>query len=608
VNNRRQPAVKLSNGNIMRKRTLLALAIFALVLPAARQAEAGVDVSVDFFYNNLGDDGSWVDVGDYGYCWQPRVAVSNSSWRPYSDGYWAYTDVGWTWVSNEDFGWATYHYGRWARLRDRGWVWVPGREWGPAWVSWRTGGDYVGWAPLPPRRGYSGGEVVYEGRAINGQVDIEFDIGPAYYNFVDVRYIGGSRLRERILPPAQNVTYITKTVNVTNITYDNSIVRNYGPDYNRLSAYSTSPIQRLTLQRETNVDLNTAARSRELMKVQGNTLMVAAPQQLQAAPKTAAPKAVKAKVEKPDLETGWGNVSDAKEKAQLQQKMKSEDAKSIPPPNIKPQHPEALKEALSAAGKSAPPATAASPAATATGPAPGATPEAGKKNDQGKKGGQRKPTPAASVAPASEATPASDAVGKKIDKKGKQNQPTPQASRGASAAPGKGSSTVPSDNGKGKKDRNVNPAKTAPTPAGESKARENGSARKNEKAASAPAAQNTQKAPAQRKKADRSAPASPFQATGNRKSERANNAPAPATKPQGNAKSQRANNAPPKPAANTPPARQKQAAGKNKQPAPAPAARQVQPLGNRTASPAAKGGKAKPPKGAKKDEEKKPTP
>ena len=75
------------------------------------------------------------------------------NWRPYADGYWAYTDVGWTWVSNEDFGWATYHYGRWARLRDHGWVWVPGREWGPAWVSWRTGGDYVGWAPLPPRRG-----------------------------------------------------------------------------------------------------------------------------------------------------------------------------------------------------------------------------------------------------------------------------------------------------------------------------------------------------------------------------------------------------------------------------------------------------------------------
>jgi len=92
--------------------------------------------------------------------------------RPYSDGYWAYTDVGWTWVSYEDFGWATYHYGRWTRLRDRGWFWVPGREWGPAWFSWRTGGDYVGWAPLPPR----GRDEDYDNRPINGQVDVEFDI------------------------------------------------------------------------------------------------------------------------------------------------------------------------------------------------------------------------------------------------------------------------------------------------------------------------------------------------------------------------------------------------------------------------------------------------
>ena len=36
-------------------------------------------------------------------------------------------------------------------MRDRGWFWVPGREWGPAWVSWRTGGDSIGWAPIPPR-------------------------------------------------------------------------------------------------------------------------------------------------------------------------------------------------------------------------------------------------------------------------------------------------------------------------------------------------------------------------------------------------------------------------------------------------------------------------
>src|SRR5439155_12885000 len=102
------------------KRTLIALLILAGVAAGFHSARAD-DVSVDFFYNNL-SGGSWIEVGDYGYCWQPDVAVDNNDWRPYSDGYWAYTDDGWTWVSYEDFGWATYHYGRWAHLTDVGWV------------------------------------------------------------------------------------------------------------------------------------------------------------------------------------------------------------------------------------------------------------------------------------------------------------------------------------------------------------------------------------------------------------------------------------------------------------------------------------------------------
>ncbi len=260
------------------KRILLALAILALALPAFQRAEGGVDVSVNFFYDNLTDGGSWMEVGDYGYCWQPSVAVTNRNWRPYSDGYWAYTDAGWTWVSYEDFGWATYHYGRWMRLRGRGWAWVPGREWGPAWVSWRTGGDYVGWAPLPPRRA---GDINVDFSPITARVDIDFDIGPANYNFIDVRYIGEPVLRERIFAPEQNLTYVTQTVNVTNITYSNSTVYNYGPDYNTLSRYSTRPIQRLSLQRETNVDPATAVRSKSLMKVEGDKLIIAAPQKIE---------------------------------------------------------------------------------------------------------------------------------------------------------------------------------------------------------------------------------------------------------------------------------------------------------------------------------------
>src|SRR5437763_8472681 len=201
------------------KKILFALAMLVFGASALQQARA--DVSIDFFYDNL-SGGNWIDVEGYGYGWQPDLAVNDQNWRPYADGYWAYTDAGWTWVSYEDFGWATYHYGRWTNLADYGWVWVPGYEWGPAWVSWRTGGDYVGWAPLPPQ----GNEVVYEGTAITGAVDVTFGIGPLYYNFVDIRYIGEPVLRARLIEPARNVTIINNTVNVTNITYNNSIVVN----------------------------------------------------------------------------------------------------------------------------------------------------------------------------------------------------------------------------------------------------------------------------------------------------------------------------------------------------------------------------------------------
>src|ERR1700730_12894106 len=378
------------------KKILFALTIFALLLPAARRAKADAEVSVDFFYNNL-SGGSWIEVGDYGYGWQPDVAVSDSDWRPYSDGYWAYTDLGWTWVSYEDFGWATYHYGRWVRLRDRGWFWVPGREWGPAWVSWRTGGDYVGWAPLPPR---GGGELVYESGPISARVDIDFDIGPAYYNFVDVRYIGEPLLRERIYAPDQNVTYIRSTVNVTNITYTNSTYYNYGPDYNTLSRYSTRPIQRLTLQRGTNADLTAAVQSKSLMTVQGDRLIVAAPPVFQKPPTPVAPKVVREKIQKPTMEHGWTAVSDPKAQEDLKAKMKSEDSKNIPPPTIKPKENAETAQSPVGASPAAPP-TAATSATPATATTPGTTPAAPLEKNKNKQNEKAAPltTPSSSTAP-----------------------------------------------------------------------------------------------------------------------------------------------------------------------------------------------------------------
>jgi hypothetical protein len=308
------------------KKILFALATLALGASALQQARGDANVSIDFFYDNL-SGGNWIDVEGYGYGWQPDLAVNDTNWRPYADGYWAYTDDGWTWVSYEDFGWATYHYGRWANLSDYGWVWFPGEDldWGPAWVSWRTGGDYVGWAPLPPR----GPGVVYEGRPIGPQVDIEYDIGPEYYNFCEVRYIGEPVLRSYIAPPVQNVTYINNTVNVTNITVQNNVVYNYGPNYEVLSAHSNRPIQRLSIERQSAANLSAAAKSGGLTKVQGNKLVVAAPPRFAKASPSTRPPAVKTKVAQPKINRGWAGVQN---EAELKQKIKTENPKNVPPP------------------------------------------------------------------------------------------------------------------------------------------------------------------------------------------------------------------------------------------------------------------------------------
>jgi hypothetical protein len=314
-------------GFFFMKRTLLAVVTLGLFLPFA-QVSKGIDVSVDFFYNNM-SGGSWMEVADYGYCWQPDIVVSNTSWRPYSDGYWTYTDLGWTWVSYEDFGWATYHYGRWVRLADHGWCWAPGRdedlEWGPAWVSWRTSDTYVGWAPLPPTR-----IRFVEGVAITGQVDIEFDIGPGYYNFCDVRYIGEPVLRERIVDVNQNVTFINQTVNVTNITYKNKVVYNYGPDINVINTRAARPIQRLKIERQENVDVNVAMKSGNLLKPQGDKLVVAAPMHIKKSEKMMAPPNVKTKVEKAKVDKGWAAVGDEKAQTEFKQKIKAQDLHKIP--------------------------------------------------------------------------------------------------------------------------------------------------------------------------------------------------------------------------------------------------------------------------------------
>lgn len=107
---------------------------------------AGLQVaSVADFYTPLSAYGPWVDVPQYGKCWHPASVPPD--WRPYTNGSWEWTDAGWYWASDEPRAWACYHYGTWLFDNSYGWLWVPGTEWAPAWVAWREGPDYIGWAP-----------------------------------------------------------------------------------------------------------------------------------------------------------------------------------------------------------------------------------------------------------------------------------------------------------------------------------------------------------------------------------------------------------------------------------------------------------------------------
>ncbi len=114
---------------------------------ARRSTRTHLPADLDEYEDELDDNGRWVNENPYGYVWVP--SVTQSDWRPYMMGRWAwYPVIGWTWVSSEPWGWSVYHYGRWHWRGGLGWYWIPRNEWGPAWVNWWWDGDYVGWCPL----------------------------------------------------------------------------------------------------------------------------------------------------------------------------------------------------------------------------------------------------------------------------------------------------------------------------------------------------------------------------------------------------------------------------------------------------------------------------
>lgn len=176
--------------------------------PLDRYARAPAGADVSYFYDALAPYGEWIRTDRYGLVWCPYD--KQVDWRPYTDGEWIWTDYGWAWAADEDWGWATYHYGRWYDDRYDGWCWVPGRQWAPAWVAWREGGGWVGWAPLPP-------ELIWRDGDWLGHDDWDRLPGVAHHwwSFCRAGELPGAGIVHRLAPRHRAVVLLGQTRNIT---------------------------------------------------------------------------------------------------------------------------------------------------------------------------------------------------------------------------------------------------------------------------------------------------------------------------------------------------------------------------------------------------------
>jgi len=112
-------------------------------------------------YEDLDRYGVWSEVPEYGPVWRPRTI--DVGWAPYRNGHWAWVEPwGWTWIDDAPWGFAPFHYGRWA-MAGGVWVWVPGRMvvgvrpvYAPALVVFvgTSRAGVAAWFPLGPREVY----------------------------------------------------------------------------------------------------------------------------------------------------------------------------------------------------------------------------------------------------------------------------------------------------------------------------------------------------------------------------------------------------------------------------------------------------------------------
>jgi hypothetical protein len=290
-----------SEPSAMRLRALilsLALPALALVVgfgsvsPASAEEVRG-EVDVTVFYDALAPHGDWVRADPYGWVWVPEEV--DYGWRPYTLGHWAWVDAyGWTWVSDEDWGWAVYHYGRWTWLDGIGWAWVPGSVWAPAWVVFRSGDGWVGWAPRPPETGWRldfGLDV--------GALNLDFTVGSWGWSFVPVRWFAEPQVRTRIVTSVHNPRFLRVTKPATRYAVVEGRVVN--------RSIEVAEVEKARGTKVTRYRVEDAPSAAGRARVEGETIRVYRPK--------VAPKAVeKAPPAKPRAGTGGAPSADWLEK------------------------------------------------------------------------------------------------------------------------------------------------------------------------------------------------------------------------------------------------------------------------------------------------------
>jgi hypothetical protein len=138
-------------------------------------------------------------------------------------------------MSSEPWGWIPYHYGRWGWERRIGWYWVPDVLWGPAWVTWRWGDIYIGWAPLPPRAEFRRGF---------GFRYRDFEIPNDYWVFIDGRHFQNTYLDRYILPYERNRTVIHLAQLKAEVSSRGDRVMNDGIDIDQIRRVTKQEVEK----------------------------------------------------------------------------------------------------------------------------------------------------------------------------------------------------------------------------------------------------------------------------------------------------------------------------------------------------------------------------